>query len=184
MKQFVSISFVIMVATACGIGEKYSDEREANEVTIQSIEEFLTELEQYEDSAVNQSRSKRLKRLQTLEAALKDRGDTLNADEAQAMADLSAQGEPYHPFSVESGAVSAKLRRSQAALQALNHDLKNNLLPADSVRYMVNHERRFADNAMAEAEKILNANHQETVAGEAWYQKADSLEQNLINEQK
>lgn len=184
MKQFVSISVLILVATACGIGGNYRTEIEANEVTVQSVEAFLTRLEQYDDSAVNQSRSERLERLQTLEAALKTRGDTLSAHEAQAMADLSAQGEPYHPFSVESGKVTAKLRRSQAALQALNHDLKNNLLPADSVRYMVNHERRFADMAMAEAEKILNANPQETAAGEVWYQKADSLEQHLTNEQK
>lgn len=184
MKRFGCIAVVVLLATACGIGGKYRTEIEANEVTVQSIEEFIATLENYDAGDVNESRSNRLDRLQSLEAALKAKGDTLSARDAETLAKLSAEGEPYHPFSVETGMSIAKLRRSHSQLQALNHDLENNLLPADSVRYLVNHERRFAEKALAEAEKMMNDSDNEAAARADWHQKMDSLEQDLINLQK
>jgi 3-methyladenine DNA glycosylase Tag len=184
MKQLGCISVLILVATACGIGGKHRTEIEANEVTVQSIQKFTAALEEFDIHTVNETRNNRLERLQAIEAALKTKGDTLSAREAEAMADLSAEGEPYHPFSVEIGTVTAKLRRSQAGLEALNHDLKYNLLPVDSVRYMVNHERRFAHQVLAEAEKILDTTPDETAISVEWHEKADSLEQDLIKAQK
>jgi len=184
MKRFTCIAVLAILVTACGIGGHYRTEVDANNVTVQSLEESITALEEFDDSAINESRSNRLDRLQTLEAALKVEGHILTAEEAQALADLSAMGEPYHPFSVESGIVSSKLRRSHNQLKALNHDLESNLLPSDSVRYLVNHERRFAAKALAEAEKLMNHADEEMAAKAVWHQKMDSLEQNLIHEQK
>lgn len=184
MKRFGCIAVVILLAAACGLGGKYRTEIEANKVTVQSIEEFITALENCDAGDVNESRSSRLERLQSLEAALKAKGDTLSARDAQMLAKLSAEGEPYHPFSVETETALSKLRRSHAQLKALNHDLENNLLPADSVRYLVHHERRFAEKALAKAEELLNTTADEAATRVDWYQKIDSLEQDLISLQK
>lgn len=184
MKQFGYMAVIVLLAAACGGASKYRTEIDANNLTAETLEDVIQSLEQLDDSAVNTARNQRLERLQAIEATLNSRGDTLNAKEARGLAEISAAGEPYHPFSVETGTVASKLRRSHDQLKALNHDMEHNLLPDDSVKYMVNHEREFAEKALREADILMEEAGNEMATQNSWYRRIDSLEKELIPARK
>lgn len=184
MKPGGYISAAFLILWSCSLGGGYSAETEANRITISVLRETAEALEQLNDSAVNRSRTLRAERLKEIEAELAEAGDTLDAERAALLKALSEAGEPYHPFSVEKGTAAARLRRSAAQLEALNRDLEHNLIPADSVRYYVHRERKFAEKVLNKAQRLQDYAARERESDADWHKKADSTARELMQKTK
>lgn len=180
MSRLGYIAAAFLILHSCEIGGRYNTETEANRMTAAVLRETADELERYNDTAINRGRILRMERLRKIEAKLIENSDTLNAENAALLKELSTRGEPYHPFSVESGTAAARLRRSAAQLEALNRDLKHNLIPADSVKYYVHREREFAEKALSKAQTLLDKAADEPEADAEWHEKADRAESELM----
>ncbi len=174
------IAAASLIFWSCSLGGGYKTETEANRITIAVLLETAETLEQMNDSAVNRSRTLRAERLKEIEEGLIENADTLDAESAALLKALSESGEPYHPFSVEKGTATARLRRSAAQLEALNRDLTHNLIPADSVRYYVHRERKFAEKALNKAQRLQEYVADEREADAEWHKKADRTARKLM----
>lgn len=165
----------------CNSQSRYHEEIQANAYLQKHIGRALIQLDTLNLEAFDKSRKTKLDKLVYVEHALAEAGDTLDANTALFLKGLSLAGEPYHPPSVETTRLEARLNRSYGQLEALNHDLKHNLLPKDSVGWLLREERRMANVAIDDVRKTIDKFDYEQLKTEIWVARIDSFIEASIN---
>lgn len=171
---------ILLLLSGCNLSKDHSGDIQANNGVLLTIEETEAAIASADTAALNALRSQRLRRLQYLDSILLTRPGSIDSSMAYALLNISTAGEPYHPVAVEYDVVRIRLRRAFEQLKAINHDLEHNLLPADSVEYILDLERLSAKMAVNEAQLLLLEADSANAKTRDWTARTDSL----INELK
>lgn len=175
MNRLAHIWVSLSLLAACNSQDRYREDIQANAYLQKHIGRTLAQLDTLHLEGIDEARRAKLDKLQTIEQVLATSGDTLDGKTALFLKALAQDGEPYHPSSVERARMEARLNRSHEQLAALNHDLEHNLLPKDSVGWMLREERRRANEAIDGLEKILEKFESERLMAEIWITRVDSF---------
>ncbi len=173
MKNVCCITLSLSLITCSSVD--YSDDLRRNNGLVEALEGIRLQILDMDTAQLNELRDTRLTFLLSLDSMLKYEVDTLDSSSAEFVRSFTQLGQPTHPSSVDIDPMNIRINAAIRQLLDLNHDLEHNLLPPDSVSYLLSHERQNAKALIEQAQQFYKRIRKEEHNHAEWLLQKDSI---------